>query len=107
MKTNSEVLAFLLDIKAKVKEAYPFPADTDIDSRFAFALGIILGVAEEAVTAVANKRKMRGDVTYVRLDEKEFEQLVSGKVVEMDRVKIILADIGFSQMKAIINKAIG
>jgi hypothetical protein len=65
IKTNADCLGFLLKAKAKIMDSYPFPADTDIDSRFAFALGIILGTAHEAMESVANRRPMRVSTYYV------------------------------------------
>lgn len=50
-------------------------------------------------------RKMNESATRIRLTQQNFSDLVNGKEIETDGVKIILADIGFSNMKAIIDKA--
>jgi len=105
---NAKAAEFLRKVKGVVlEELYPYPHDTDVDSRYALALDQIAGIAVEALDAVATDRKIRGDLTYVRLDEKDFKDLVAGAVVEKDRVRLILADIGFAQMLLAINKAMG
>ena len=107
MSDNARAREFLVEIRNKnFDELYPFPHDTDVDDRFAIALGQIAGIAVEALDAVATDRKIRVDLTYLRLDEKDFKDLVAGAVVEKGQARLILADIGFAQMMLAIKKAL-
>jgi len=107
MSDNAKAAEFLRKVKGVVlEELYPYPHDTDVDDRYAWALGQIAGIAVEALDAVATDRKIQGNVEYVRLDEDEFQKLVAGGVVELGRAKIILADIGFGRMLQAVHAAI-
>lgn len=54
--SNDDVRHLLLAIQKMAREPYPFPDDTAVDSRYAMALGLIMGICVEAVNSVRQDR---------------------------------------------------
>jgi len=57
--TNDEVRALLERLRSDALSPYPFPDGSEIDPRYAMALGLIGGIATDALAAVAEDRPLR------------------------------------------------
>lgn len=56
---NNEVRYLLEAIFASAVRPYPFPKGSEVDPRYAMALGFVAGAASEGLHAVAENRPMR------------------------------------------------
>jgi len=72
--------------------AMPFPDDAD--ERYTFSLGLIAGLAREALKSVKEDRTLRltGDLKVIHLDKKMFDALVKVKTIEVNRVRLVLVE---------------
>ena len=57
--TNDQVREMLRVVHRLLLSPYPFPDDTDVDERFAYALGYAAGVIGEALAAEREGRPIR------------------------------------------------
>lgn len=53
---NDDVKTLLLNIRRDCSSPYPFPDDTDVDTRYCMALGLIVGIVTEALHSVQQNR---------------------------------------------------
>jgi hypothetical protein len=56
---NDDAKHLLLDIRRRVTEHHPFTDKNRIDSRYAMAFGLIIGICTEAVQAVQQNRPIQ------------------------------------------------
>jgi hypothetical protein len=54
---NDDVKTMLLNVRRQVLEPYPFPEGSQVDPRYAMAIGLIAGICSEAVKAVQQGRQ--------------------------------------------------
>ena len=57
--TNDQVREMLRAVQKLLVSPYPFPDDTDVDERFAYAMGYAAGVISEALAAEKEGRPIR------------------------------------------------
>lgn len=57
--TNDEVRELMTGCIDRLQSVYPFPDGSTVDSRFAFAIGLAVGVLCEGLNAHAEDRPMR------------------------------------------------
>lgn len=118
--TNDELRQLMTTCLDRLKSVYPFPEGSTADPRFAFAIGLAVGVLCEGLDAQREDRPMRVNLANPamtvrgKIEYDDFAALVSGREVELAgwgssgpaTVKLILADIGFAQMLIAIDRAI-
>jgi hypothetical protein len=59
MRTDDEIRDWLQRVFREASGVYPFPEGAVVDPRYAMALGLIVGVAHEALASVSEDRPMR------------------------------------------------
>jgi hypothetical protein len=57
--TNDEARTLIERLRAEALAPYPLPSGSDVDPRFALALGLIAGTATEALAAEREGRPMQ------------------------------------------------
>jgi len=56
--SNDDAKELLLAFRSSILGIYPIRGPSDVDTRYALAIGLILGVANEALSAVKEDRPM-------------------------------------------------